>query len=116
MPIPTITREQFIEAVEAGVNFAIEAPNFAIDDAQAATLRSFAATHTGPVAFGTFEGKLPNGDTCGCPLTITGLRTEIDHSLRHWFYGPYDRAIEQAIGLTLLTPAADDIEAVEVVA
>jgi hypothetical protein len=59
---------------------------------QAETLRAFARTHTGLVAFGTFEAE-----GCGCPLTETGIKAHVSTDYAGEFYTPYDRYIQDKV-------------------
>lgn len=64
--IPTITRKQFIDAVEVGITRA----GGVLDDVAQRRLRKVAAT-TPQIAVGTYG----EGAACGCPLTRARLTT-----------------------------------------
>lgn len=92
MSVPSITREEFQAAVEAGVRSGLD--RGVLTFGQAATLRAFAAEHTGLVVFGNFYR---DDRQCGCPLTETGLDRRMPNNRRRHFYSPYDDKVYQFI-------------------
>lgn len=65
-----MTRKQFIECVEAGVEAESNTSLYA-------ALRNVAHTHTGPVARGGYLQFLPDGGTCGCPAALANVRQDV---------------------------------------
>lgn len=81
----TITRQQFIDAVEAG----IEKAGVALSDAEQALLRHVARTES-QTTYGCFQANY-EGKTCFCPLSASGITdgTGTDGKYDPFFFG-YD--------------------------
>lgn len=108
MTPPTITREQFQAAIEAGIKHAGSALIYAEREA----LRTFAAEHTGPVAWGCYTAH----DGTNCPLRATGLDRYAAASASFRFYRGYDSALMDILGDDTYDEHGDIRETVQVAA
>lgn len=85
-----ISRQQFIDAVEAGIANA----GAALNEPERALLRHVARTET-RTTYGSFSSYMSE-DTCFCPLSAAGIASGTDKDKRYEpFWAGYDKHMRQ---------------------